>query len=302
MIFFYLFLRLCLLVDRFFRQEGLCSSINSATIRFSKDNRVVIQYVVFKAITYLSSGIFCLLTLIWFIIIGNVTVMSYSSYSNLTPAIIIVGWLHTLEYLKGIEYFSSFSKYLKLVIFKDVLLFGCVFAFVIVGFALAIQVYIQVDDAYNNVPTSSIWSTVFDTFGMAIGSSESFSSRNDRFDSLKDGINSTAIKVLFVVYLCLSTIMLLNLLIARLNKSYEEIDRELKLLWVYENMKLITDLSASRSELILRPTRFIMKRFVFEEDGVTMKVYLDEQTLLRRLLGYDVTNEHDTANASDLSA
>jgi ankyrin repeat protein len=290
MIVLYLGLRLCIFVHGRVEEKWRRARFKLIATGATEGTRVVTQYRIFKSVTYLSSIVFCILTLGWFLSVGRVNETTYGRFTDLASVVIIAGWLHTLEYLKGIEYFSGFSKYLKIVLLKNILLFGCVYAFILIGFALAIQIYVQIDDDYYMTHNSSFLSTVFDTFGMTIGASQVFTSDEDRFRNLQDGHNPMSAKVLFAVYLCLSTIMLLNLLIAMMNKSYQEIDGEINLLWIYENIRLAVFLAETRIQLIQKPTRWFMKRFIFKENGQSVEVYLDESTLTRVLLGHDYSS------------
>lgn len=121
-------------------------------------------------------------------------------------------------------------------IIRDSLRFLIVYLFVILGFGFAFHVLFQVsDDIVSDYPTPA--DTLFLTFNMMIGMGELF---DGNFESNMAAVERTAVyaKVLYLFYIILSTIILLNLLIAMMNDSYSMILNQNTIMWRIESVSM----------------------------------------------------------------
>jgi hypothetical protein len=84
-----------------------------------------------------------------------------------------------------------------------------------------------------------------------LGVYEVFSSDSKTFGQLAEGDQPTFSKVICAVYLCLSTIMLLNMLTAKMNRSYRAVDEEINKLWKLEVVKMVVDTTDSEVSFIV---------------------------------------------------
>lgn len=154
-----------------------------------------------------------------------------------------IGWLLTISFTRGIRAIHYFYRMLISMIFRDVSRFIIVYLFVILAFGFAFHVLFQVSTAISNdYPTPA--DTLFLTFNMMIGMGELF---DGTFESNMEsaGRDTVYSKVLYLIYIILGTIVLLNLLIAMMNDSYSMILKENQITWRIESVSLGVDIESN---------------------------------------------------------
>lgn len=205
--------------------------------------------------------IFSVLVFAW---IGLFT-QRYKYQDYFLSAALCIGWILTISFTRGIRAIHYFYRMLISMIFRDVSRFMIVYLFVILAFGFAFHVLFQVSSAISNdYPTPG--DTLFLTFNMMIGMGELF---DDTYETNMVNAGRTTVysKVLYLIYIILGTIVLLNLLIAMMNDSYSMILRENQVTWRIESVSLGVDLEshfpASRAFSGVKIVRGELGNFLF---------------------------------------
>ncbi|XP_067649321.1 transient receptor potential cation channel subfamily V member 5-like [Haliotis asinina] len=210
-----------------------------------------------------------------------VTAMLYQYYTlelysmrNTLSITLLIGWLTTLSFTQGLKPIRFFWRMILHMIMVDVYKILFVYAFVLLSFSFALHVLFQI-----STPIVQIYPTPFHTmflvFRLMFGMSELF---DNNFDTnIKKAGGSLALPIiLFVTYIVLATIILLNLLIAMMNTSYADILTNLKLSRRIETFKrsiqlerAVPFLTKLFNKALIRRGKFDndMKRFVEQKDG-----------------------------------
>ncbi|KAL4229513.1 hypothetical protein ACF0H5_012553 [Mactra antiquata] len=182
--------------------------------------------------------IFAVLVFVW---IGMFTErVKYQDYVLATA--ICIGWLLTISFTRGIRAIHYFYRMLLSMIFRDVLRFIIVYLFVILAFGFAFHVIFQISaDVVADYPSPA--DTLFLAFNMMIGMGELF---DGVYETNMRNVNRDVVysKILYLIYIILGTIILLNLLIAMMNDSYSMILRENQVTWRIESVSLGVDIES----------------------------------------------------------
>jgi len=96
---------------------------------------------------------FCAMSLFWF---AAYRFADYMTYEEVVMVTLIYGWMLTLEFLKGIPVLHAFCLVLKIVFVVDVVRILLLFMFVLIGFTLAIYIYINTDHSSGHIGHPSI--------------------------------------------------------------------------------------------------------------------------------------------------
>ncbi|CAG2228617.1 unnamed protein product [Mytilus edulis] len=169
--------------------------------------------------------IFSILTIIWVFLIG------YRNTNNdyVLAVVLCFGWLSTVAFTGGIKGIHYFWRMLKNMIVRDIFRFVVFYAIVLFAFSFAFHAVFQISQTIvDTYPTPG--DTLFMVFNLMIGMAELFD------ESYKTGMESVGrstlySKVLYMFYIVLSTIILLNLLIAMMNDSYSSILAQERVIW-----------------------------------------------------------------------
>jgi ankyrin repeat protein len=230
------------------------------------------KYLVFQLFSHLLSLVFSILVIVCYtqyLLMLLQDAVTFATYARTVSAAILVGWLYTIELVRGIPAIQAFAKYLKLIFVKDVMRIICIYALVLTGFSLAIHVCILVVSPNAETVTDSF----FETFGQMFGAADVFGANADnrQFDRLNATVEAPLVRGLIAIYMLISTIILINVLIAMINQSYNDLYAESELLWHYENVKMLVDISRGRMfahkwlRRIFRWYIFWNKMKIFEE-------------------------------------
>lgn len=195
----------------------------------------VISAYMFMFVTVVYSG----LVIAW--IISFSYRYSYNDY--ILAAAICIGWLITIAFTRGFRAIHYFYRMLISMILRDVVRFIIVYLFVIMAFGFAFHVLFQVSGATaTDYPTPG--DTLFLTFNMMIGMGELF---DGTFEANMEAVGRTPTyaKVFYLLYIILSTIILLNLLIAMMNDSYSMILQENQVTWRIESVSMGVEIEST---------------------------------------------------------
>ncbi|OWF49194.1 transient receptor potential cation channel subfamily V member 5-like [Mizuhopecten yessoensis] len=152
------------------------------------------------------------------IVIDTFMTASDDSHDGI-PLIIalITGWWFTVFFLRPQRIFSFFTELIKRVIIGDLFRFGIVLLFELISFTAGMHILFQVDvisttgGSVDKSDYSSYWTTMLAMFKLMLGL--------DDIDSLYDSRVPWLSVTLFVVFVILSYILLLNALIAMVSQT-----------------------------------------------------------------------------------
>lgn len=152
------------------------------------------------------------------IIIDALMTASDDSHDSI-PLIIalITGWWFTVFFLRPLRIFSFFTEMIKRVIFGDLLRFGIVLLFELISFTAAMHILFQVDDDPSSnddgaeTEYSTYWHTMLAMFKLMLGLGD--------IESLYDSRVPWLSVTLFVIFVIISYVLLLNALIAMMSQT-----------------------------------------------------------------------------------
>lgn len=215
-----------------------------------------------EVISPLFSGTFLFLCLMisWYSaysFVGIFSTITGPQYLNLLAVTLIVGWLQTIKYFAFIQCYSeTINRFLN--VFHE--LFGTIFIvlFVIImisfGFAMHVLHFTEPDGDIRS-PVYSIYLT----FNAMFGYGDLFdSTTNERLTA--HSVNLSIIRLVFGIYMCLSAIVLTNLLISMTDETYKNKTINLVRRRTLLNLRFGLWLrSFDRLKWLLSPSKFIRK-------------------------------------------
>ena len=187
----------------------------------------------------ISGAIYAALVIAWIILFS----VRYHFQDYVLAAALCVGWLISISFTRGFRIIHYFYRMLLSMILRDVVRFIIVYLFVLLAFGFAFHVLFQISsDVVQDYKTPG--DTLFLSFNMMIGMGELFDGTFET-NMATVGRNVTYVKVFYLLYIILSTIILLNLLIAMMNDSYSNILREQQVTWRIDSVSLGVDIETS---------------------------------------------------------
>ena len=168
--------------------------------------------------------IFLCLVITWYcanMTVGIFSDLNYQRYLQILAVTLIFGWMQTLKYFTFIrtssEMFDRFSNIVRRDIFS---MFIILFVFIVLGFGFALHVLhlTTLGDGGNiRTPVDSIYLAFF----AMLGQGDLFSDTTD--DAYRyHGGNVDLLRIVFCIFICFSTIVMLNILIAMMNSTYQD--------------------------------------------------------------------------------
>ncbi|WAR05533.1 TRPV3-like protein [Mya arenaria] len=149
----------------------------------------------------------------------------------------IFGWLFVIFFLRVFKYFSFFGVFLQQVIFGDVIRFIFIFLLIILGFGTAMYMAVQGSSSTEDDGYSTFGKTLISmiTLIAGLGDPPSF------YDTRRPGI----CVAIFILYILMATVVILNALIAMMGTTCSELvgnvgnkhthDRH----WTFERLSVI---------------------------------------------------------------
>lgn len=132
---------------------------------------------------------------------------------------VLLGWVYTIFYTKGFETVHSLSIMLKHIIIRDVTRFLFIYIFLLTGFGFALHALFHIaQNVAQEYPTA--WHSLFFTFNLLVGMADlNFDADFDESYKVV-GSNSICVKIVYILYMVLATVVLMNMLIAMLTQTY----------------------------------------------------------------------------------
>lgn len=138
-----------------------------------------------------------------------------------------IGWMICIIFTRGFKGVHHFWRMLRIMIFRDGLRFLFLYAFVLLSFSFSMHVLL------NLTKGDTAFGTIFSIFNLMLGITDTFS--DELTASLR---NSLLVDLIYSAYIVLGSIILLNLLIAMMNDSYQAIQIHESLSWRLDSMRL----------------------------------------------------------------
>ena len=188
---------------------------------------------------FLAGVIYAALVIAWIALFS----VRYHFQDYVLAAALCIGWLFSISFTRGFKIIHYFYRMLLSMMLRDVVRFMIVYLFVLLAFGFAFHVLFQISSAVvQDYETPG--DTLFLSFNMMIGMGELF---DDTFatNMAAAGRTVTYVKVFYLLYIILSTIILLNLLIAMMNDSYSNILKEQQVTWRIDSVSLGVNIETS---------------------------------------------------------
>ncbi|XP_078404364.1 transient receptor potential cation channel subfamily V member 3-like [Cetorhinus maximus] len=146
-----------------------------------------------------------------------------------------LGWINILYYTRGFQSMGIYSVMLQKILLTDVVQFLSIYLLFLIGFAAALASLIQ--GCFNNgecSPFDSFCIAILELFKLTIGLGDLEVQRQAKYPQL--------FLFLLVVYVVLTFILLLNMLIALMGETVEDISKESKNIWKLQRARTILNL------------------------------------------------------------
>ncbi len=172
--------------------------------------------ILMRYLAHFTSLVFSILVITWF----SLYYTKNDYQAHILAVALVLGWLYTIAFTDGFETVHAFTIMLKKIIIRDMTRFIFLYLLVLFAFALAFQCLFSIaPNVEAQYPTA--WSTFFVTFNMMIGMGEIFYDEfDDDYAAAERKDSATFVKILYLFYILLTTVILLNLLIAMMTDSY----------------------------------------------------------------------------------
>nr|XP_022298839.1 uncharacterized protein LOC111107780 [Crassostrea virginica] len=147
-----------------------------------------------------------------------------------------IGWTYSITFTRGFKGINYFWRMILNMIVSDVRRFFIVYICVLLAFAFALHTLFQISMSIaETYPT--IADTIFLVFNIMVGMGELF---DDNFERGMSDVGRSAwfTKAIYVIYLILATIVLLNMLIAMMNDSYSQTLAVQKYHWRVDSVQI----------------------------------------------------------------
>ncbi|XP_006010861.1 transient receptor potential cation channel subfamily V member 3-like isoform X2 [Latimeria chalumnae] len=170
-----------------------------------------------------------------------IIVSSIMCWSSLKECVIVLvlglslGWINMLYYTRGFETLGIYSVMVQKVILNDVLKFLLVYALFLLGFGVALASLVNTCPDNNDCsPYSSYHTTVLELFKLTLGLGD--------LELQKHSLYPELFLALLVLYVLLTFVLLLNMLIALMGETVEELSKKSKNIWKLQRARTILDL------------------------------------------------------------
>lgn len=200
------------------------------------------------------------------------------SYTEIVAAALVCGWLNTLEYVKGFTTIHAFSIIVRVVFIRDVLRILFIYIFVLIGFTLALYVYVDAEPTWSDLfgvdsTNTTLANVVYQLFGTIVGQGDLFQMSTEHESNFHYS-SPLMIKLLFAIYVILSTIVLMNILIAMMNNTYKDIVGLRNTLWCVEALRFLNWISKDNVLWTIDAFRYLLSKTIFSNNpaGITAGV------------------------------
>ena len=216
-----------------------------------------------------------ILVFIWSIIYSILTDDSNPTNVGLTTAILVLGWLQTIDYTKGFSTVYAFYFTLKLVLVRDLLRIAIIYVFVLIGFACAADVLIRAELPWNG-RNYTLAHSFYEIYGAMLGRGDLFSLASENGYQFHR-ITGDGIRVFIAFYISISTILILNISIAATGSAFSQVSELKKTLWCMETIHFVNWIAQDHkyTSMLRAVSLSLFKQYIFKDYGTT-KPYIVE--------------------------
>ena len=189
----------------------------------------------FEYLAQLSALAFGLTSIVWYALYSCGT--SASAYVEVVSVVLVVGWMFTLQFTKGFQTMHAFSIMLKYIVLRDITRFLVMYIFVLLGFGFAFHALFQLSPSISG-SVGSPFNTLFTAFNVMLGMGDS--PVDSSFDATYEasGGDPAFVKWVYILYVAISTIILLSLLIAMMTDTFTDIKSKEATTWQVGSLRL----------------------------------------------------------------
>lgn len=201
----------------------------------------------------------------------------------------IFGWVYSINFTRGFKHIHHFSIILQHILFRDMLRFGFIYLFILLAFSFAYAALVQA------IPTLKLGGadSIFLVFNWMIGMTD-FETDADEFKLVDKW--EPMVKIVYSSYIILSTIVLINLLIAMMSDSYAHVRRMSEVMWKVGSLRLPLEFEEGLGRSHYRPAHLyfddvdgrwyikIPKRLIVEKEISSQTVIHDLTMKVERLV------------------
>ncbi|CAD5113657.1 DgyrCDS2818 [Dimorphilus gyrociliatus] len=212
----------------------------------------------------------------------------------------VFGWMFSISFTQGFEAIFAFSIMFKYIIIRDIIRFLFLYIFVLLAFSLALHSLFLMAPGLLSTFTSQ-WDTIFTVFNMMIGMSSLF--EGDELVKEYEKVNKTiwTVRITYLIYIILATIILLNLLIAMMNDSYVAVKAREGSTWRVGSIKLALQMEKSVPWLsnALKKIGVVRNRVRWNDD-IERYMFTVSNSLLQDSSSLQVTTTNQAIKALDI--
>ena len=219
----------------------------------------------FGFFSQLSTFAFVILTISWvakFYTIMNTN--TYNTYVAVSSAVLLYGWMHTIEFMKGFHSTYTFYFTLKLVFVKDLLKILFIYVIILVGFSLSVHIFTITEPSWQET-NATFLHTVYDLFGTMVGQGKLIE-KSSESDEQFVNVNGNVIRLLAAIYICTSTILILNISIAATGSTFDNVSMLNDTLWCIEIIHFVYWIAHENTLKYLKLRfifRLLLKKYIF---------------------------------------
>ena len=202
---------------------------------------------------------------------------------------LIFGWVYSLNFTRGFKQVHHFSTILQHIIFRDMLRFVLIYLFILLAFSLS---YGALTQAIPSMKVSGV-EVMFLVFNWMVGMAD-FEPDSDAIAQVNK--SEAFIKIIYSSYIILSTIVLLNLLIAMMSDSYSGVRQMSEVMWKVGSLRLPLELEATMGRSYYRPPRL-----TYDADSNKWYIRIPEAELMERQSDKDLVIQDLTHRIERLS-
>ena len=225
---------------------------------------VGLMLFIFDNLSHISATAFAASCVAWYV--NCVYSSSLQTYLECLAVFLVFGWLHTINYVKGFKDWNALASILKQILIKDITRFIYIYIFVLISFGYAIHVLMQIN-SHVRPELSSSSSTIYLTFyqmlspGNVLDVTENPIYWHDDKNTAVSG--SRVLRAVYATYSILSSVVLMNMLIAMMNSTYSDVKSVRSTAWRFESLRMA--LWIERNFRFVRKLRLIRFKAKFDK-------------------------------------
>lgn len=236
-------------------------------------------------IVQLCGFFYSITTIIWY----SMNRYCHVSQDYVLAVSLIFGWVYSFSFTRGFRQVHHFSTILQHIIFRDMMRFVLIYLFILLAFSLS---YGALTQAVPSMKVSGVES-MFLVFNWMVGMAD-FEPDSDGIDQVDK--SESFMKIIYSVYIILSTIVLLNLLIAMMSDSYSGVRQMSEVMWKVGSLRLPLELEQNMGRSYYRPPQLW-----FEPDTNRWYIKIHEAEIIERLSDKDLVIQDLTLRIEKLS-